>query len=205
LNQEEFMRYTHSAFAVAVVSVILLVTAAPSRSADNSQVTIPAGTAIPVRMIDSIDASQNQQGQAFRGSLDAPIHAGNRTVLPKGTRVYVKLVEVQSAGKFKGRNELRLELDRIVTAKATYPVHSNVIDLRGSSQGKKTGKSAGIGAAVGAGLGAIVGGGKGAAIGAGAGAGTGLAVQGFRKHKTLQVSSESLLTFHLQTPLHVAG
>jgi hypothetical protein len=196
------MRYMHPAIAAVLFSVLLL---APStaRSAGTTDITIPAGTVIPVRMIDSIDSSQNVQGQTFRGSLDAPIHAGNQVVLPKGAQVHVRLVDVQSAGKLKGRSELELQLDRIVTQNATYTVHSDTIGLRGSSQGKKTGKSAGIGAIIGGGIGAIAGGGKGAAIGAGAGAGGGVGVQALRGGKPVRVDSESLLTFRLSAPLRV--
>jgi hypothetical protein len=196
------MRYIHSA-AATVFSVFLLVTPNNARSAGITDITIPAGTVVPVRMPDSISSDKSQQGQTFRGSLDAPIHVGNQTVLPKGAQVYVKLTEVQSAGKVKGRSELKLQLDRIVTRNATYSVHSNIIDMKGASQGKKTGKSAGIGAIVGGGIGAIAGGGKGAAIGAGAGAGTGVGVKALRGSKPVQVSPETLLTFRLEAPLRV--
>ena len=199
------MRYIHPALAAVVLSVLLLVTPNTARSARIADITIPAGTVIPVRMIDSIDSDENHQGQMFRGSLDVPIHAGNQVVLPRGAQVFVRLVEVQSAGKLKGRSELRLQLDRIVTHNATYTVHSDTVWLRGSSQGKKTGKSAGIGAIVGGGLGAIFGGGKGAAIGAGVGAGSGVGVQAVRGGKPIRVDSESLLTFRLGAPLRVQG
>lgn len=196
------MRYVHSALAAALC--VLLAVQTHARAADTTTITVPAGTVIPVRMIDSIDSSQNHPGQTFRGSLDAPIHVKGRTMLTKGARAFVKLVEVQSAGKLTGHNELRLQLDRIVTGNTTYTVRSGVV-LKGSSQGKKTGKYAGIGALVGGGIGAIAGGGKGAAIGAGAGAGTGVAAKALRKTKPVRVASESVVRFRLNAPLHVKG
>jgi len=50
------MRYIHPALAAVVLSVLLLVTPNTARSAGIADITIPAGTVIPVRMIDSIDS-----------------------------------------------------------------------------------------------------------------------------------------------------
>lgn len=197
------MRYVHQAIAAGVF--VLLAAAINSQNAIAAGITIPAGTVIPVRMTDSIDSQQNHMGQEFRGVLDAPIHGHKQTVLPKGTLVYVRLVDVRSAGKLKGHSALTLQLDRIVTHDTTYTVHSNAIAMRGPSQGKKTGKSAGVGAIVGGGVGALFGGGTGALIGAGAGAGTGVATQALKETKPVRVESESLLSFRLSAPVHVAG
>jgi hypothetical protein len=172
---------------------------------NNQGITVPQGTVIHVRMIDSISSDRNSAGQMFRGSLDSPVVVHGRTVLPRGAEADVELVGTESAGKVTGRSELALRLDRIRSGGATYAVHSNVPEFRGSSQGKKTAKSAGIGALAGGGLGAIFGGGKGAAIGAGLGAGTGVATRAVKGGKPVSVGSESLVSFRLTAPLHIAG
>jgi len=166
-------------------------------------VVIPRGTVVQVRMIDSIDSDLNRAGQVFRGTLDSPIRINNQTVLPRGSTAFVRLVEAKSAGRVKGRSELSLQLDRIAVGNHTYLVHSDIVNFRGKSQGKRTAKSAGIGAAVGGGLGALFGGGKGAAIGAGLGAGTGAATRAVPGGEQIRVASESLVQFRLIGPLHV--
>jgi hypothetical protein len=168
-------------------------------------IVVPAGAVIGVRMIDGISSDANYVGQTFRGSLDAPVVIHGRTVFPRGANALVRLVRVESAGKVKGRSQLDLELVSIESRGRNYPVRSGVINFRGSSQGKKTGKSAGIGAAVGGGLGALFGGGKGAAIGAGLGAGTGVATRAVEGGKPVFVSPERLVNFRLTNPVHVAG
>src|SRR5262245_44926459 len=159
------MKYAQ--FKIVVVAICAAIILAPSYAASmdaRQGMVIPSGTVIPVRMIDSIQSDRNRAGETFVGSLDAPVRVNNQTVLPRGSKAYVRLVSARTAGKLKGRSELRLQLDRVVTPSGTYVVQSNVVEFRGSSQGKKTGKSAGIGAAIGAGAGALLGGGSGALL-----------------------------------------
>ena len=192
-------------FLLIMVSLSGMLTATATADVrQHQQVVVPSGTAIHVRMIDSINSDRNRAGEIFKGSLDHAVQAGNQTVFPRGATAYVKLVEASSAGRVKGRNELRLQLDHIAVGNQTYAVHSNVVDFRGKSQAKKTAKSAGIGAAVGGGVGALLGGGKGLAVGAGLGAGTGVATRAVKEPKAIQINSESLLQFHLAAPLRIS-
>jgi len=189
--------------ALSVVAICALLGIPGTASAFQRDVVIPPGTVLHVRMIDSISSDQNTAGQVFRGSLDSPVRINQQTVLPRGSTAYVKLVEAKSAGKIKGRSELKLQLDRITVGNHTYTVHSGIVDFRGKSQTKRTAKSAGIGAAVGGGVGALLGGGKGAAIGAGLGAGTGVATRAVKEGEQIRIDSESLVQFRLTGPLHV--
>jgi len=191
---------------LGIVTFCALLILAPSYYAGiagNQEITIPSGTVIPVRMIDSVSSDYNSPGQVFRGSLSGPVIVHNRTVLPKGATAYIKLVDVDSASSLKGRSRLMLQLDRVVAPSGTYVVHSGVVSFSGSSQGKKTAKSAGIGALVGGGVGALFGGGTGAAIGAGLGAGTGVATRAFKDPHPVRVGSESLVNFRLVAPVRI--
>lgn len=182
-----------------------LLIAPASLVARDGETVVPAGTAINVRMVDSINSSVNYASQTFRGVIDNPVRVGNRTVIPQGANAYVRLVDVESGGRIKGRSELVLQLDRIAFNGYTYPVASQALAFRGRSEGKNTGKKTGIGAAVGGGLGALFGGGKGAAIGAGIGAGTGLAASAAGEGRSIQISSESVVQFKLAGPLYIRG
>jgi hypothetical protein len=200
------MRRIHSKLRIVALGALLGGSALyAAGNANNQGITLPQGTVLHVRMIDSISSDRNSAGQMFRGSLDSPVVVHGRTVLPKGAEADVELVRTESAGKVSGRSELALRLARIRSGGKTYTVQSNIPEFRGSSQGKKTAKSAGIGALAGGGLGAIFGGGKGAAIGAGLGAGAGVATRAVKGGKPVSVGSESLVSFRLAAPLHVAG
>jgi hypothetical protein len=166
-------------------------------------VTIPDGTIVTVRTIDSIDSSVNRTGQSFRASLDAPIVVGDQIVVPKGLNVYLKLVDASSAGKFKGRSELTVSLDSFSYQGRTYQIASSDVQEKGGSRGKRSAEVIGGGAVLGAIIGGLAGGGKGAAIGAGAGAAGGTAVQALTHGQQVKIPSETRLDFTLHDPVNV--
>jgi len=167
------------------------------------EVTIPSGTVVALRMIDSVDSKTDKVGQTFKASLDSPIVVDGQTVMPKGSDAFVKLMKVESAGNLKGVSELQLQLDRLYIGNKSYTVASNTFQSVGGSQGKDTVKKTGIGAGLGAVIGAIAGGKKGAAIGAGVGGGAGVAAAAIGKGEQVRVGSEEQVEFRLEQPLNV--
>jgi hypothetical protein len=167
------------------------------------KIVLPSGTLVNVRMIDSINSDTDHVGQAFKASIASPVVVDSETVIPKGADVFVKLVDVKSAGNIKGTSELRVQLDRLFVGGQSYVVESNTFTQTGASQGAKTAKTVGIGTAIGAVIGGITGGKKGAVIGAGAGAGAGTAVEAATKGEQVQIASESAMTFRLEAPIQV--
>ena len=162
--------------------------------------TLPAGTEVYIRTIDAIDTESSHPNQTFRASLDKDIVADNQTVFPRRSDVFLKVIEVQSAGKLKGQSELKVQLDRLFMGKDSYTVTSNTFEQTGASEGKKAARNVGIGAAAGAVLGGILGGGKGAVIGAGSGGGGGAVLS---KGEQVKIASETQLMFKLENPLDV--
>jgi len=161
-------------------------------------VTIPAGTVICVRTIDSIDSTQNRVGDRFQASLEEPMMVDSNVVVGKNADVYGRLVESKESGTFTGRSELRLELTGIVVNGQTVPLVTGEYELTGKSRGASTAKRTIGGAAAGSIIGALAGGGKGAAIGAGVGAGVGAGSEIITKGDQVKVPSETLLDFTLQ-------
>jgi hypothetical protein len=166
-------------------------------------VTVPANAIVTVRTIDNIDSKTNHAGEVFKASLDAPIVADDKVIVPAGADAYIKLVSASSAGRMTGRSELGLELSSIVFQGKTYNVVSSDVKQSGASRGKRTAATIGGGAALGALIGAVAGGGKGAAIGAAVGGGAGTGVQVFTKGQQVKIPSETRLDFTLQQPLEI--
>lgn len=162
-----------------------------------NRVTVPVGTRLVVRTIDSIDSDKNRVGDKFQATLDEGLYIDDVLVAPKGADVYGRLEEVKEAGHLEGKSQLKLALTGIVINGQTVPVSTGDYELSGKSRGSNTAKKVGGGAALGAVIGAIAGGGKGAAIGAGVGAGAGTAVQVMTKGDQVHVPSETLLEFTL--------
>jgi hypothetical protein len=167
------------------------------------KVTIPSGTTMAIRLVDALDTETSQPGQTFRATLDSPLSMEGDIVLPSGYDVQGHVVDVKSAGKFAGKSELVLQLDRITVGGKSYSIQTDQYRREGSSRGKNTAEKVGAGAAIGAIIGGIAGGGKGAGIGAAAGGGLGGGVQAATKGQQVKLPTETVLNFSLQSPLTV--
>jgi len=168
-----------------------------------NSVTLPAGQALLVRMIDGVDSTKNHVGDIFHASLETDLTVNGMLVARKGTDAYGRLATAEAQGKFAGKSELQLELTRLVIDGRDYSLVSSDYNVQGKGRGGDTAKKVGGGAVLGAIIGGIAGGGKGAAIGAAAGGGAGAGVQIITKGDQVKVPSESLLEFRLQQPLTV--
>ena len=162
--------------------------------------TLPAGTNLVIRMIESVDSETNRVGQTFRASLDQPVMVDGETAIPRGADAVVKLVDAKDSGKLTGHAELTLSLQSVSINGHFVDINTQSINKESGSQGEKTAKVAGGTAAVGAIIGAIAGGGKGAAIGAGAGAAAGAGSQVITGGQRVRIPSETRLTFVLDNP-----
>jgi outer membrane biosynthesis protein TonB len=175
--------------------------AAPPPPPEPKKVTVPSGTALPVRLVDVIDSATAQTGDTFHATLDSPIAIDGEVVVPAHYDVEGHVVAAQSSGKFAGRALLELQLDKIKVGDKWYNIDTDHFKQETGSRGKNTAEKVGAGAVAGAILGGIFGGGKGAAIGSVAGAGAGGGVQAASKKPDIKLASERLLTFTLQSPV----
>jgi hypothetical protein len=181
---------------------------AANPSAQNKKrITVPAGTRILIRMVDSIDSSKQKTGYRFSATLETNLQVEDTVVAPRGTTLYGRLAAASSAGKMSGSSELTLELTDVLINGTAYPLLTSTYEVKGKGEGGNTAKKVVGGAGLGALIGGLAGGGKGAGIGALAGAGAGTAVAASKKGQQLQIPSETLLEFRLQQPvsLPVAG
>src|SRR5580698_6368770 len=180
----------------ATILLVLATAYHASGAAQNvKRITVPAGTRILIRMIDSIDTTKQAAGFRFSASLETNLQAEDVVVAPRGATVYGKLITAESSGRFKGSSELVLELTDIVINKNTYPLLTSTYEIKGKGEGGNTAKKVVGGAGLGALIGGIAGGGKGAGIGALIGGAGGTAVAASKKGEQLSIPSETLLEF----------
>jgi len=177
--------------------------APPPPPPEPQKVTLPSGTSLAVRLVDTIDSATAQTGDRFHATLESPVAMDGGVVIPAHYDVEGHLVNAQSSGKFQGRALLELQLDRIKVGDHWYDVDTDHFKQQTGSRGKNTAEKVGVGAVAGAVLGGIFGGGKGAAIGSVAGAGAGGGVQAASKKPDIKLSSERVLTFTLQSPVTI--
>ncbi len=166
-------------------------------------VTIPADTAITVRMIESVNSQSARLGQTFRASIDEPVTVDGQQIIPRGADVLTKLVDDQQSGKLTGRTVLTLALVSININGQPVDVTSTDVRTASSSRGGRTATAVGGGTALGAIVGALAGGGKGAAIGAASGAALGGGAEVLTNGQKVNIPSETRLTFRLQAPVQL--
>jgi len=181
------------------------VTRPASSNAANTGWTVPTGSKIVIRMIDSVNSETNKVGETFIAVLEEPVSQGGIEIISRGADVRGRIANIEGAGRLKGSAELGLELTQIIVNGIPYSVTTSEYNEVGQGRGAQTAKRAALGAGIGAAIGAIAGGGKGAAIGAGVGGGGATAVQVLTKGDKLNIPSETKLEFTLRAPLVVAG
>ena len=149
-------------------------TPAPGPAAAPKPVTVPAGTALNVRLTQAIDVDVSQAGQTFKAIVDDPVMIGGSVVIPRGASAAVQAVQVQQSGKMKGSDKISLKINSIGFGGRVFQVVTGYVEAKGKGEGKRTARKVGGGAGLGAIVGGIAGGGEGAAIGAAIGGVTGM-------------------------------
>jgi hypothetical protein len=203
-REDNHMRYARLRALVGGLTVLstLAITLLAFAQRSN-RVTVPAGTRILIRMVDSVDSSKQKAGYRFTAALEANLQAYDVMVAPRGTPVYGVLAQASSSGKFKGSSQLTLELTDIVINGTAYPLMTTDYEVKGKGEGGETTKKVVGGAGLGALIGGIAGGGKGAGIGALAGLAGGTAIAATKKGEQVSVPSETLLEFRLEDPVEL--
>ncbi|HEX4037544.1 MAG TPA: BON domain-containing protein [Acidobacteriaceae bacterium] len=176
--------------------------AAPIPPAPNP-VTLPAGTVIPVRIVEDLSSATASPDMGFHATLAQDLVVDNLIAIPQGTPILGRVIDARDAAHFRGASLLSIELTRIDMRSDHVAIVTDTWEKQGTARGKSTAEKVGGGAVLGTLIGAIAGGGKGAAIGAVAGAGAGGAVNGATRGEQIEIASETLLNFSLQSPITV--
>ena len=155
--------------------------AAPVQAAFR-EVTIPAGTSLPLSLTSAIASDTSAIEDAVSAELTRAIVVDGREVIPAGTPVTGHVTAVDGAGRVKGRAMIEFRFTSLRAGNTGYDVQAAPISqLAPATKGEdatKVGVGAGAGALIGGLLGGKGGAAKGAAIGGGAGAGVVLATKG---------------------------
>ena len=168
------------------------------------QYTLDSGTLVPITITEALDSKTAQPNDVFHATLASDLVSNGTVVIPRGSPVMGRVVEVHEAAHFKGAALLTVELTQVTARGRKVALVTDTYSKEGAARGKNTAMKAGGGAALGAIIGAIAGGGKGAAIGAAAGAGAGTGVNAVTRGEQAKIDSEARLEFRLQSPVTVS-
>lgn len=164
---------------------------------------VPEGTVLEIRLNEAVSSAENQSGDKFEATLDRDIVIDGRTVVPRGSRVYGKLLDVAPSGKVQGRAQMSLILTDLIAGEKSYGIETGKISVEAEGGKDRDAKTIGGGAGLGALIGAVAGGKKGAAIGAAIGGGAATAGVLLTKGKEVEFQPEHKFSFRLEKDLSV--
>jgi hypothetical protein len=182
-------------------------TARPSASAPRApefrELTLPAGTALPLELETALSSETAQVEAPVRARLRQTLTVNGVTALPAGTILTGEVTDVARAGKVKGRSRLVFTFNRFQAENIREDLRTNPLTFEGEASKGEDATKIGAGAVGGAIVGGILGGGsgaaKGAAIGGAAGTGVVLATRG----KDVTLANGAELAASLAEPLTI--
>ena len=147
------------------------------------EVTLPAGTVLPVDLETSLGSDTSRVEQPVQGRLRRAVTANGVEALPAGTALSGYVTAAERPGRVKGRSLIAFRFTQLDTpGEGTSRISTATISRSGRATKKKDAMKIGVPAGVGAVIGGIAGGGdgaaKGAAIGGAAGTGYVLSTRG---------------------------
>lgn len=83
-------------------------------SPQGAHVTIPAGTLIPLVLINSISSKHAREGDKVYLESVYPVVVEGRILVPSGAYVSGSVTSVQRTGRIKGRGELYLRFEQVI-------------------------------------------------------------------------------------------
>jgi hypothetical protein len=86
----------------------------PPPPASAEQITIPAGTKVPVALKNAISTKSNQQGDPVYAQTTFPVVVNDRIVIPAGTYVQGRIMQIRPASRIKGRAEVMMHFTTLI-------------------------------------------------------------------------------------------
>jgi hypothetical protein len=166
-------------------------------------VTAAVGTALSLSLITPLSTETAKVETPVTARLRQPIVVDGFTVVPAGATLHGDVIEVERAGRVRGRSRLVIRFAEVMVNGQRDPFRTNALTFEGEAtkgeDATKVGGGAGIGAVIGGIVGGASGAAKGAAIGGAAGAGTVLATRG----RDVELAEGAELNTSLASPYSV--
>ncbi len=112
--------------ATALLASVLPLAAAPDGTSEPgpspraeqtpaaAEVVIPAGTKVPLAMVNSVSSKHSQPGDPVYLKSVYPVVVDGRILIPAGTHVSGRVVQTKRPGRVKGRGHMYLEFNQMI-------------------------------------------------------------------------------------------
>lgn len=177
--------------------------------------SLPAGTAVKMRLETAISTRSNKTGDRFSGIVFEAVMLDGRTMIPVGATLEGRIARASEHRRIRGTPTIDLRPDTIVFPNGNrYSLSAVVVDtnarpdvdvddegrLKGRGHDGRDWKETGIAAGAGALTGGLIAGGEGALIGAGVGA-TAAVVRWLIKPRSAELIGGTEITVELTRPM----
>lgn len=185
----------------------------------DNEISIPAGTRIPVVLKKAISTKSNHEGDPIYAQSTFPVVINDRIVVPAGTYVQGRISGIKPASRLKGRAEVLVHFTTLIYPSGYTVLLPGAIDtapgvdrakvkdkegtIQGDSDKAKTAGTIAAPAAQGAVIGAVTRGGEGALIGAGIGGAVGTAIAALSHGNEVKMGPGTTLEVILQRDVQV--
>jgi hypothetical protein len=198
-----------------LICTLLLVGAAAAQT----NLALPAGTALNVKLETTLATFTSKTGDSFSGRVTQPVMLDGKTVIPIGTTVQGRVTKVKESRRIAGKPTIGIVPDSMVLPNGQrYALNATMVDtnLRAGTDVNEEGqfKGAGhdtsdlmeVGAGTGGGMliGGLAAGGKGALVGGAIGA-TATIAHWLSKHRSGVLPAGTELTLELNRPLTLSA
>lgn len=170
-----------------------------------SQLVLPAGTFVSIRVNQALSSDNNQPGDTFTATLTQPLIADGFVVARRGQTVGGRVAEAVKAGRKRGTSRLGIELSELSLVDGRQiPVVTQLMEYTGgTSKGRDATAIAGT-TALGAAIGGAAAGGAAAGIGAAAGAAASVIGVLVTRGRATEIYPEAVMTFRTMQPITIS-
>jgi|SRR5262245_9729326 len=177
----------------------------PTESIGWREITIPAGTALPIVLETTIGSDISRVEQPVNGHLASTVRVNGAAAIPAGSAVSGAVTSARRSGKVKGRAYVAMRFSSLTPRgdSERYRMQTRSVGRLAPATKEKDAVKIGAPALGGALVGGLVGGGKGAAIGAAAGGGAGTAVVLNTRGKEVRFARGTTVLVRLTQPLRL--
>jgi hypothetical protein len=191
---------------------ILLLAAMAAAQTNQS---VPAGTALMVKLNTTLATFSNRVGDQFQGSLTHPVVLNGQTIIPAGARIEGRVTKLSEPRRISGKPTIGILPEAVIMPTGErYFLDATLVDtnlvrgsdvneegqFKGSGLDRRDKLETGGGAAGGMLIGGLIGGGPGILIGGAVGAGSATA-HWLSKHRSAILPAGTELTLELNRPL----
>jgi hypothetical protein len=180
--------------------------AAPAPAVDEyREVTLPAGTVLPVELTTAVASDSSHVEDAVRGRLRRAVTVQGVQAFPSGTAVSGVVTAVERSARVKGRGRVAFRFTTIDPPgdAERLSMRTDTVSRLAPATKKQDAAKIGGGAAGGAIIGGILGGGDGAAKGAAIGGAAGTGVVLSTRGKEIRLAPGTPVSIRLASPLTV--